>query len=89
MSRELLARSRLGLVGAAVLGIFVLLGGCSDKRDTQSTSRKLDASPVSGANVGYAASGWKTGDATSWEEHMRTRTQQGQNEYNRTQAASK
>ncbi len=71
-----------------MLASLLLLGGCSDKRDTQSTTRKGDTSPVSGANAGYTAAGWKTGDATSWEEHMRTRTQ-GQNEYSRTQAASK
>ena len=32
----------------------------------------------------YTAAGWKAGDATSWEEQMRTRTQSGQNEYVRS-----
>jgi hypothetical protein len=27
------------------------------------------------------ASGWKAGDQGSWEQHMKVRTQGGQNEY--------
>jgi hypothetical protein len=38
-----------------------------------------------GTGVGpYTQAGWKAGDATSWEEQMRTRTQTGQNEYVRS-----
>ena len=71
---------------AAVLAAVWALGlsACSDKRDTTAAAKKLDDSPVAGAQqAGYTASGWKVGDATSWEEHMRTRAQ-GQNEYTKT-----
>ena len=70
-----------------VAGIALAAGlaACSDKRDTTATTRKVDDSPIAGANAAYAAPGWKAGDATSWEEHMRTRAQ-GQNEYAKTAA---
>ena len=51
------------------------------------TPSGLEVSLTPHAGVGssqYAAPGWKAGDATSWEEQMRTRTQSGQNEYVRS-----
>ena len=29
----------------------------------------------------FAAPGWKQGDKASWEQHMKVRTQNGQNDY--------
>jgi hypothetical protein len=71
-------RAALVLASAALL-----LSACGEKRDTAAASRKVDDRAVSGANPAYTAAGWKAGDATSWEEHMRTRTQ-AQNEYSKT-----
>jgi hypothetical protein len=75
---------------ATGLVLAVLLGACAEKRDSASTSvsRKLDDSPTVGASAGYTVAGWKAGDAASWEEQIRTRTQ-GQNEYAKTGAASR
>ena len=73
---------------ATGLVLAVLLGACAEKRDGTTTSRKLDDSPTVGASAGYTVAGWKAGDAASWEEQIRTRTQ-GQNEYAKTGAASR
>jgi hypothetical protein len=76
------AHRRVLAWAAAALCLTASLG-CAEKRDTAAASKKIDASPVSGAQQGYTAAGWKVGDATSWEEHMRTRAQ-AQNEYSKT-----
>jgi len=73
------------LHGPAVVAALALCAGlvaCSEKPQT-ATARKADAAPSQGAAVSYTAQGWKTGDATSWDTHIKARTQ-GQNEYTRT-----
>ena len=76
---------RGGLHGPAVVALLALCAGlaaCSEKPQTANT-RKADAAPSQGAAVDYTAQGWKAGDATSWDTHIKARTQ-GQNEYTRT-----
>lgn len=71
-----------------VLGLTttaLLLTACSEKPQTAAT-KQADAKPWAGAEGGQVAAGWKPGDQGSWEEHLRTRTQQGQNEYTRAPA---
>lgn len=60
------------------------LAACADPGDrAPGTGRASDATPFSGTTQPvYAASGWKAGDATSWNEQMRRRAQH-QNEYGR------
>ena len=64
----------------AVLG----LAACGDREQTigPSTSRHADTN-VWEATSGdpYVAPGWTPGDRASWEDHLRRRTQQGQNDY--------
>jgi hypothetical protein len=68
----------------AVLGLAGLLAACGEKPQT-ATTRKLDVTPSAGSQVaGFTASGWKQGDATSWETQIKKRAD-GQNEYSRTQ----
>jgi len=69
--------------GLALAASVLLVSACAEKRDTAASSRKLDDRAVAGANPAYTAPGWKAGDATSWQEHMRTRAQ-AQNEYSKT-----
>jgi hypothetical protein len=69
-----------------VAGVAVLLVACGAKPDPAKAAIKSDQSPIAGADLAYAAPGWKVGDATGWEQHMRARTQ-NQNEYSRTQQA--
>jgi hypothetical protein len=58
----------------------LLLAACGDKPQT-ATGVKSDTNPFQGTGMPYQAAGWKTGDRNSWEQQLKTRTQQGQNEY--------
>jgi hypothetical protein len=64
------------------------LPACSDKAQTASEVKKVDAKAWEGAQAVYTAQGWKAGDKSSWETQLKTRAQQGQNEYNRAPAAA-
>ena len=70
-----------------VIGSLVILAGlaaCTEKPQVAGT-RIQGAPAYMGTGGGpYTAAGWKAGDATSWDEQMRTRTQAGQNEYVRS-----
>jgi len=62
-----------------------VLAACGEKPQTAGT-RKADSPAWQGAADGYVAPGWKAGDAASWEQQLKTRAQQGQNEYTRASA---
>ena len=55
------------------------LAACTEKPQNLGT-RTAGTASFQGAADPYVASGWKVGDATSWDKHMTTRTQ-AQNEY--------
>lgn len=65
---------------------LTVLGGltaCGDKQQTLGTP-KQDATPFSGTGVAaYTASGWKSGDKASWEQHLKARMQNSQNDYSK------
>jgi hypothetical protein len=61
----------------------IALAGCADKEQT-ATGYKSDAAPFNGTNRPFVAAGWKPGDRNSWEQHLKTRAQQGQNDYAKT-----
>lgn len=69
---------RLVLLAAAVLA----LAACGDKPQT-AAGVKSDVPAFQGTSNPYNAPGWKAGDKTSWEQQLKTRLQNGQNEYNR------
>ncbi len=73
------------LLSVTTLCASMMLGACGEKPQTSGT-RKADVSPVQGTQPGHMAAGWKVGDATSWEAHLKARTLNGQNEYARTAA---
>lgn len=56
------------------------LAGCAEQEQTAS-GVKTDAAPFQGTNRPYVAAGWKPGDRASWEQHLKVRTVQGQNDY--------
>ena len=56
------------------------LAGCAEKEQTAS-GIKSDSAPFQGTNRPYVANGWKPGDKASWEQALKVRTVQGQNEY--------
>jgi hypothetical protein len=67
------------------VALCLLAAGCAEKPQTSGT-RKADTQAFQGGtNDGYAAPGWKAGDAASWEQQLKTRAQ-GQNEYSRASA---
>jgi len=64
------------------LAAIAVLGACGEKPQTAGGAK--DAPAYSGTGKAYAAEGWKQGDKTSWEQQLRSRGQNGQNEYLRT-----
>jgi major membrane immunogen (membrane-anchored lipoprotein) len=81
------SRAHCGL--AVVLASAVLLAACSEKPQTNAEGVKQDTAPWSGtgtaANTGtaFSAPGWKVGDKVAWEQQLKSRAQNGQNEYNK------
>ena len=71
------------LMVCAGLALAAGLAACTEKPQTL-TTRKADTPASQGTGSAYVAPGWKPGDQASWDEQMRTRTQNGQNEYPRT-----
>ncbi len=70
------------LLTCGLVATGVLLAACGEKPQTAGP-RKSDVAPSQGAQAAYSAQGWKQGDATSWETHLKKRAE-GQNEYTRT-----
>ncbi|MBA3595127.1 MAG: hypothetical protein M3Q12_07210 [Pseudomonadota bacterium] len=74
------------MIRIALLPLFLLgLAACGDKAQTSSGAKSDVASfqGVTGPGNAYNASGWKPGDKAAWEQQLKTRLQNGQNEYNR------
>ena len=68
-----------------VLSLTALVGlcACGEKPQTLGTP-KQDAAPFSGTGVAaFTDSGWKSGDKTSWEQHLKARMQNSQNDYSK------
>jgi outer membrane biogenesis lipoprotein LolB len=72
--------TRTWLVTAAAL---LLLAACSEKPQDIASGKKPDTPGWQGAQGTHADPAWKPGDRKAWEDHLRVRTQQGQNEYSR------
>jgi hypothetical protein len=60
------------------------LAACGEKPQTLGTSAKHDAAAHSGTGKPYVETTWKQGDKTSGESALRARTQNGQNDYVKT-----
>lgn len=58
------------------------LSACGDKPQTLG-GVKSDAAPYQGVQNQFAATGWKPGDKTSWEQGLKARAQNSQNEYSK------
>jgi len=72
---------RTAIVLIAAMLSFVV-AGCAEREQTAS-GIKSDAAPFSGTSKQppFMAAGWKQGDRNSWEQELKTRTVQGQNDY--------
>ena len=60
----------------------VALAACGEKPQTLGGTRQ-DAAPYNGTSNGFSAPGWKQGDKASWEQHLKARQQNSQNDYSR------
>jgi hypothetical protein len=67
-------------LGVCAIGLLV---ACGDKPQSAG-GVKGDVAPYQGVDNKFAAPGWKAGDKTSWEQALKARTQNTQNEYTRT-----
>ena len=70
---------RRALIAAAAV---LALGACAEKEQTGGAVQQ-GAGAFQGTGMPYVAQGWKAGDKTSWEQHLKTRAQMGQNDYAR------
>jgi hypothetical protein len=70
------------ILGTAAAGL-VALAACTERPQTLDSGVKVDAQAYQGTGMAYAVPGWKQGDKASWEQHMKVRTQNGQNDYTR------
>lgn len=68
-----------------ICSVAFLLSACGDQPQSAG-GVKSDVAPYHGVDTKYAAPGWKAGDKTSWEQALKARTQNTQNEYTRTTA---
>jgi hypothetical protein len=57
------------------------LAACGEKPQAMKDNAKQDTAAFQGTGMPYAAPGWKAGDKTGWEAQLKTRTQNGQNDY--------
>ena len=73
---------RVALLMSSVVAALCL-SACGD-RPQSAGGVKGDVAPYQGADNKYAAPGWKAGDKNSWEQALKVRTQNIQNEYTRT-----
>lgn len=69
-----------------ICSVAICLSACGDKPQSMG-GVKSDVAPYQGVDNKFAAPGWKAGDKTSWEQALKARTQNTQNEY--TRAATK
>lgn len=65
-----------------IAGLTGLMGlaGCGEKPQSMG-GVKSDVAAFEGAQNPFVVPGWKAGDKTSWEQQLKTRTQNTQNEY--------
>ncbi len=64
-----------------VSALALSLGACSEHPQTASAQKRIGAAPYAGTGTVFVDAGWKAGDQASWEQHLKVRTQRGQNDY--------
>lgn len=70
------------MMRSIVMGAMALvLAACGDRPQELGSGAAPDTPNWQGTSNAYVAPGWKAGDRKAWEEQLRVRAQQGQNEY--------
>jgi hypothetical protein len=64
-----------------VIWTLALLAGCGENPQTIGSNIRSDQQAFQGTGMPYAVQGWKQGDKLSWEQQVKVRTQNGQNDY--------
>lgn len=65
-----------------LVAAVLVLAACGEKPQTLGGARQ--AAPAYAGPAGpFTAAGWTPGDKTSWEQELKVRAQNGQNEYNK------
>ena len=67
----------------AVVASVAALAACGEKPQTLG-GVKGDVAAFQGVENPFVAPGWKPGDRTSWEQGLKARAQNTQNEYSKT-----
>ena len=67
----------------SVLAALAGLSACGEKPQALGT-HKADVASFQGAQNQFVAPGWKPGDRSSWEQGLKARMQNSQNEYSKT-----
>ena len=62
------------------LAIALVLSACTEKPQTLD-QKAVDAPPYAGTGTAFVDPGWTAGDKNSWVQHLKVRTQRGQNDY--------
>ena len=65
-----------------MLALLTGLAACGEKPQTLGTN-KADIAAFQGAQNQFVAPGWKVGDKSSWEQGLKARMQNSQNEYSK------
>jgi hypothetical protein len=63
-------------------GAVLVLVACAEKAQTGGAIQPENGA-FQGTGMPYVAQGWTAGDRNSWEQHLKTRAQMGQNDYAR------
>ena len=63
------------------VGVAAALAACTEQPQTLRGGNRPDTAAFQGTGLGFAVPGWKQGDKVSWEQQLKTRLQNGQNDY--------
>lgn len=64
------------------LAFGLVLVACGEQPQTMA-NYKADEPAYKGTGSGFTAAGWKAGDKAGWEQHLKARQQNSQNDYSR------
>ena len=73
-------------VATVAIATGLLLSACGERPQVLQSSRS-DVPAFQGSGDSFAAPGWKAGDKASWEQGLKVRMQNSQNEYTRLPVA--
>jgi major membrane immunogen (membrane-anchored lipoprotein) len=62
-----------------IIAAATMLAACGESAQTAGGATQ-DAAPYTGTGKAFVDAGWKQGDKTSWESHLKARGQNSQND---------